>query len=35
MLARVMIEGEDSAEIGALAREIGAAIGKHAGRARA
>jgi len=35
MLARVMIEGEDDAEIGALAREIGAAIGKHARRARA
>ena len=35
MLARVMIEGEDQAEIGALAREIGAAIGKRAGRAPA
>jgi phosphoglucosamine mutase len=35
MLARVMIEGEDPAEIGALAREIGAAIGLHAGRAKA
>jgi phosphoglucosamine mutase len=33
MVARVMIEGEDSAEIGALAREIGAAIGRRAGRA--
>jgi hypothetical protein len=30
-----MIEGEDQAEIGALAREIGAAIGKRAGRAPA
>jgi len=30
-----MIEGEDAAEIGALAREIGAAIGKGARRARA
>jgi phosphoglucosamine mutase len=35
MLARVMIEGEDLAEIGALARELGAAIGKRAARARA
>jgi phosphoglucosamine mutase len=35
MLARVMIEGEDPAEIGALAREIGAAIGKRAGHAKA
>ena len=35
MLARVMIEGEDQAEIGTLAREIGAAIGKRAGRAPA
>jgi phosphoglucosamine mutase len=35
MLARVMIEGEDPAEIGALAREIGSAIGKRAGRAEA
>jgi hypothetical protein len=34
MLARVMIEGEDLAEIGALAREIGAAIGLGAARAR-
>jgi phosphoglucosamine mutase len=34
MLARVMIEGEDSAEIGTLAREIGAAIGKRAGQAK-
>ena len=34
MLARVMIEGEDPAEIGALAREIGAAIGQGAGRAK-
>ena len=33
MMARVMIEGEDAAEIGALAREIGAAIQKCAGRA--
>ncbi len=32
MMARVMIEGEDAAEIGALAREISAAIRKHAGR---
>jgi hypothetical protein len=31
----VMIEGEDPAEIGALAREIGSAIGKRAGRAEA
>jgi phosphoglucosamine mutase len=31
MMARVMIEGEDAAGIGALAREIGAAIRKHAG----
>jgi hypothetical protein len=30
-----MIEGEDPAEIGALAREIGAAIGKRAGHPRA
>jgi len=30
MLARVMIEGEDRATIGALAREIGAAIAKRA-----
>ena len=35
MLARVMIEGEDPAEIGALAREIGSAIGKRVGRAGA
>jgi hypothetical protein len=35
MLARVMIEGEDPAEIGALAREIGEAIGKRAGRVKA
>jgi len=33
MLARVMIEGEDPAEIGALAREIGHAIGQRAGHA--
>ncbi len=31
MMARVMIEGENASEIGALAREIGAAIQKHAG----
>jgi phosphoglucosamine mutase len=31
MLARVMVEGEDPAQIGALAREIGAAIQRHAG----
>ena len=31
MLARVMIEGEDSAQIRTLAQEIGAAICKHAG----
>jgi phosphoglucosamine mutase len=31
MLARVMIEGEDPVEIGALARDIGAAIQKYAG----
>ncbi|HZO82786.1 MAG TPA: phosphoglucosamine mutase [Candidatus Binataceae bacterium] len=35
MLARVMIEGEDPAEIGALAREIGAAIARHANTAEA
>ena len=34
MLARVMIEGEDPAEIGALAREIGAAIGRTPVRER-
>ncbi|MGH7814885.1 MAG: phosphoglucosamine mutase [Candidatus Binataceae bacterium] len=34
MLARVMVEGEDAAQIGALAREIGAAIRKEAGAAR-
>ncbi|MFZ0886955.1 MAG: phosphoglucosamine mutase [Candidatus Binataceae bacterium] len=31
MKARVMIEGEDADQIGAMAREIGAAIRKHAG----
>ncbi|HVN64225.1 MAG TPA: phosphoglucosamine mutase [Candidatus Binataceae bacterium] len=31
MLARVMIEGEEAKQIGDLAREIGAAIRKHAG----
>jgi len=31
MLARVMVEGEDHAAIIAIAREIGAAIGKRAG----
>jgi phosphoglucosamine mutase len=31
MLARVMVEGEDQAEIKALAEEIGAAIRKYAG----
>ncbi len=31
MLARVMVEGEDPAQIRTLAQEIGAAIGKHAG----
>jgi len=31
MVARVMVEGEDPAMIGALAREIGAAIRKHVG----
>jgi phosphoglucosamine mutase len=31
MLARVMVEGEDHAEIKALAEEIGAAISKYAG----
>jgi phosphoglucosamine mutase len=31
MLARVMVEGEDPAQIRTLALEIGAAIGKHAG----
>ncbi len=31
MLARVMIEGDDLVEIGALARDIGAAIQKYAG----
>jgi phosphoglucosamine mutase len=31
MLARVMVEGEDAAQIGALAREIGAAIQRSAG----
>lgn len=31
MLARVMVEGEDQAQINALAREIGAAIHKHVG----
>ncbi len=31
MLARVMVEGEDHAEIKALAEEIGAAIRKYAG----
>jgi phosphoglucosamine mutase len=31
MLARVMVEGEDAAQIGALAREIGAAIQRTAG----
>lgn len=31
MLARVMVEGEDPAEISTLAREIGAAIRKHVG----
>lgn len=31
MMARVMVEGEDAAEIGALAREIGAAIQRRAG----
>ncbi len=35
MLARVMIEGEDPAEIGTLAREIAHAIARHAGRAEA
>jgi len=35
MLARVMIEGEDPDEIGALAREIGEAISQRAGRAEA
>jgi phosphoglucosamine mutase len=31
MLARVMVEGEDHAEISTIAREIGATIRKHAG----
>ncbi len=31
MLARVMVEGEDHAQISALAREIGAAIQRHVG----
>jgi phosphomannomutase len=31
MLARVMVEGEDAAQIKTLAQEIGAAIQKHAG----
>ncbi|HUO05943.1 MAG TPA: phosphoglucosamine mutase [Candidatus Binataceae bacterium] len=31
MLARVMVEGHDAVKIGTLAREIGAAIRKHAG----
>jgi phosphoglucosamine mutase len=31
MLARVMVEGEDAEAIGTLARQIGAAIHKHAG----
>lgn len=35
MVARVMIEGEDSAAIGTLAREIGAAIAKHAAQPEA
>jgi len=33
MLARVMVEGEDGAQIKSLAQEIGAAIQKHAGAA--
>jgi phosphoglucosamine mutase len=31
MMARVMVEGEDAAQIAAMAREIGAAIQKHTG----
>ena len=31
MLARVMVEGEDQAQIGALAREIGDAIQRRVG----
>jgi phosphoglucosamine mutase len=33
MLARVMVEGEDGAQIKSLAQEIGAAIQKYAGAA--
>jgi hypothetical protein len=31
MIVRVMVEGEDAATINTMAREIGAAIQKHAG----